>query len=269
MPIRNRDDAVEVEDSIRRIFSASADERAAAIRALFVEELDFAPASGLVDLTGAPGNAELPSSAQRVAELDGVQVVYAALDTPETDRVRKGEAFAAVKKVSDQLAGDLLLVFTNTSASQLHLIQPSYEGTRPTLRRMVVERDLPQRTAVQQVSSIYWNHQDSGSIRSALDKAFDVEAVTKAFFQEYKRVFDLAMDSVEGFGEDEEELENKKLFVQTLFNRLMFVYFLSRKGWLTFKGDKDYLAACGATMVPIPARPISTRIGWPSSLSSV
>ena len=27
------------------------------------------------------------------------------------------------------------------------------------------------------------------------------------------------------------------------FNRLMFVYFLSRKGWLTFKGDADYLNA--------------------------
>ena len=243
MPIRNREDAVEVEDSIRRIFSASADERAAEIRALFVEIMDFAPASGHVDLTGAPGSAELPSAAQRIAELDGVHVVYVALDTPDTDRVRKGEAFAAVKKVSDQLAGDLLLVFTNTSASQLHLIQPSYEGTRPTLRRMVVERDLPQRTAVQQVSNIYWNLQDSGSIRSALDKAFDVEAVTKAFFQEYKRVFDLVMHTVHGFGTDEEEQENKKLFVQTLFNRLMFVYFLSRKGWLTFKGGRDYLNA--------------------------
>ena len=44
-----------------------------------------------------------------------------------------------------------------------------------------------------------------------------------------------------GFGPDEEEA--KRLFVQTLFNRLMFVYFLSRKGWLTFGGDKDYLNA--------------------------
>ena len=33
------------------------------------------------------------------------------------------------------------------------------------------------------------------------------------------------------------------MFVQTLFNRLMFVYFLSRKGWLSFGGDKDYLNA--------------------------
>ena len=108
---------------------------------------------------------------------------------------------------------------------------------------MIVERDLPRRTAVQQVSHIYWNHQDSGSIRSALDKAFDVEAVTKEFFEEYKRVFDLAIDRVEGFGSDEDEQESKKLFVQTLFNRLMFIYFLSRKGWLTFRGDKDYLNA--------------------------
>ena len=37
--------------------------------------------------------------------------------------------------------------------------------------------------------------------------------------------------------------ETKRRFVQTLFNRLMFVYFLSRKGWLSFNGDKDYLNA--------------------------
>ena len=35
----------------------------------------------------------------------------------------------------------------------------------------------------------------------------------------------------------------KRLFVQTLFNRLMFVYFLQRKGWMSFQGDKDYLNA--------------------------
>ena len=70
-----------------------------------------------------------------------------------------------------------------------------------------------------------------------------MEAVTTAFFDEYRRVFDLAMERVEGFSDDEDEQESKKLFVQTLFNRLMFVYFLSRKGWLTFKGDTDNLNA--------------------------
>ena len=243
MPIVNREDAVEVESRIGRIFAASSAQRAGEIRALFVEVLDFDPASGEVGLDAAPGNVDLPAAAERIAQLDGVHVLYVAVDTSETDRVRKGEAAAAARLIADQLGDDLLLVFTNTSVSQLHLIQPSFERTRPTLRRMIVERDLPRRTAVQQVSNIYWNHRDSGSIRSALDKAFDVEAVAKAFFEEYKRAFDLAMDRVKGFGGEEEEQESKKLFVQTLFNRLMFIYFLSRKGWLTFGGDKDYLNA--------------------------
>ena len=38
-------------------------------------------------------------------------------------------------------------------------------------------------------------------------------------------------------GSPHAEEEQKHLFTQTLFNRLMFVYFLSRKGWLKFKGD--------------------------------
>ena len=69
-------------------------------------------------------------------------------------------------------------------------------------------------------------------------QAFDVEPVTRDFFKEYKRVFEAAEESVTGFGNDEEA---RHRFVQTLFNRLMFIYFLSRKGWLTFKDDKDYL----------------------------
>ena len=243
MPIVNRDDAVEVESRIRRFFAASSSARAGEIRALFVELLDFDPASGDVGLGAAPGNVTLPSSAEHIAELDGVHILYVALDTPESDRVRKGDVAAAARLIADQIGDDLLLVFTNTSASQLHLIYPSFESARPTLRRMIVERDLPRRTAVQQVSNIYWNHRDSGSIRSALDKTFDVEAVTRAFFEEYKRVFDLAIDRVEGFGSGDEEQDSKKLFVQTLFNRLMFIYFLSRKGWLNFGGDKDYLNA--------------------------
>ena len=241
MPIKDRDEAVEVEERTRRIFDAAPRERAAAIRALFVEVLDFDAATGRVGLAGAPGTVELPDFAERIAQMDGVHVVYVALETPGTDRVRKGEAVAAAKLIAEQLGDDLLLVFTNTSASQLHLIHPSFAGAQPTLRRMVVERDVPRRTAVQQVSNIYWNHRKKGSIREALDDAFDVEPVTKAFFAEYKEIFEAAEKSVSGFGDDKEEQESKRLFVQTLFNRLMFVYFLQRKGWLSFQGDKDYL----------------------------
>lgn len=46
MPIQNRDDAVEVETQIASTFAATTEGRANAIRRLFVETLDFGPASG-------------------------------------------------------------------------------------------------------------------------------------------------------------------------------------------------------------------------------
>ena len=241
MPIQNRDDAVEVEVQIAAIFAASLESRTNAIRRLFVESLDFDPLSGQVGLAGAPANAMLPDAAERVAVLDGVNVLCVGLGTDGTDRVRKAEVDAAARLIAGQLGDDLLLVFTNTSASQLHFILPKFEGARPTLRRMVVERDLPRRTAVQQVAGIFWNHRDKGLIRAALDTAFDVEPVTKEFFGEYKRIFENMMGAVAGFGNPEDE--DKRVFVQTLFNRLMFVYFLSRKGWLQFDNNADYLKA--------------------------
>ena len=241
MPIRDREDAAEVEAGIARVFGAVPEERAAAIRRLFVEALDFNPSQGQLSLHGASAAVELPDAAERVAALEGVHVLHVALEAPASGRVRKGDVNAAARLIADQIGDDLLLVFTNAGASQLHLVRPEFGGTRATLRRMVVERDLPRRTAVQQISEIYWNRRDTGAIRTALDQAFDVEPVTKRFFAEYKRVFERVERSITGFAED--ETEARRLFVQTLFNRLMFVYFLSRKGWLTFKEDKDYLNA--------------------------
>ena len=243
MPIADRNDVVEVEHHIQRTFAASSGERGTSVRRLFVEVLDFDPASGHVDLGSAPSNVALPASAERIAHLDGVHVLFIALPASNTDRVRKAEVDAAAKFLADQLGDDLLLVFTNPSTTQLHIILPNFAGARPTLRRMVVDRDLPRRTAVQQVSNIYWNWQDKGSIRAALEAAFDVEPVTRDFFAEYKRIFENVERSVTGFRDSGDEIEARRFFVQTLFNRLMFIYFLSRKGWLTFNGDADYLNA--------------------------
>ena len=67
------------------------------------------------------------------------------------------------------------------------------------------------------------------TIGEAIDIAFSVEPVTKDFFETYREIFEEAEASIIGFGESEADQEEKHLFTQTLFNRLMFVYFLSRK----------------------------------------
>ncbi len=242
MPIRDRDDAIEVEDRIGRFFAAQREERPDILRGLFAEVLDFEREVGRISLAAARERAgiELPAVAERIATLGAVQVLYVALAETETERVRKSEVAAVAKLVRDELGEDMLLLFSNRSTSQLHLIHPRFDGkATPTLRRMVVERDVPRRTAVQQVSNIYWRYQDLGNILDALDEAFDVEPVTKQFFAKYKELFERAEQRITGFSDPEE----RKQFVQTLFNRLLFVYFLSRKGWLRFGQDTDYLNA--------------------------
>ena len=110
MPIINRQDASDVEARIKRIFEADSREaRASEIRRLFVETLDFEPASGEVGLAGARASVSLPDSAARIASAEGISVAYVHLDTR---RVRTAEAAEAVRLALEQLEGDLLTVFT-------------------------------------------------------------------------------------------------------------------------------------------------------------
>ena len=241
MPILNPDDAREVEDCFKSLFATAPQDRAREIRKLFVEVLDFEAATGQVNLAGAPATVSLPASAERIAQLDGVRVLYIDLNTVDTDRVRRAEVEAAAKSIRDVLGEDMLLVVVNKSGTQLHIIHPDFSGARLVLRRMVVGRDVPRRTVVQQISNIYSEYDKSKNLRKVLSDAFNVEPVTREFFTKYKDIFKDALEKITGFGGDDDGA--KRLFVQTLFNRLMFVHFLSRKGWLSINDDKDYLRA--------------------------
>ncbi len=75
----------------------------------------------------------------------------------------------------------------------------------------------------------------------AWKEAFDVEIVTDKFFADYQRVFAQVEDAVESIPENLEEA--KRLYTQRLFNRLMFLRFIEKKGWLTYNGNRDYLRA--------------------------
>jgi len=70
--------------------------------------------------------------------------------------------------------------------------------------------------------------------------AWDVESVTRAFFKDYRQVFDGVRGSLPVEFEGD-----RTLWTQRLFNRLLFIHFLSQKreGWLRFGGRKDYLQA--------------------------
>lgn len=73
-----------------------------------------------------------------------------------------------------------------------------------------------------------------------LVEAFKVEPLFKEFYRDYGRVFDAVETHIRPTLPEKEPL---RLFTQRLFNRLMFLAFVERKGWLRFGQHTNYLAA--------------------------
>jgi hypothetical protein len=88
--------------------------------------------------------------------------------------------------------------------------------------------------------------------------AFDVEKVTREFFKDYRAVFEQVEHALKGVSGD----ENRRLVTQRLFNRLMFLYFIQKKGWLSFGGDKNYLRALFTAAEVASENFLNDRLFW-------
>ncbi|MXV78441.1 class I SAM-dependent DNA methyltransferase [Candidatus Poribacteria bacterium] len=96
---------------------------------------------------------------------------------------------------------------------------------------------------------------------NAWKEAFDVEIVTDKFFTDYQRVFSRVEAAVEGIPDSLEE--EKRLYTQRLFNRLMFLRFIEKKGWLTYNEDREYLRAMfDATEAETDENFLNDRLYW-------
>ena len=177
----------------------------------------------------------------------------------------KGEKLLWVdeRQVVDALLDDhpyALFVFSNHTQDRWHFINVKHDvkrDKRRVLRRITVGAGERLRTASERIGMLDVESIDpslSGvsplELQQRHDDAFDVQLVTREFYRDYDRVFKRVEEMIEGFDErskDKEkakrEKERKRLYTQRLFNRLMFVGFIQKKGWLKFEGNTDYLAA--------------------------
>ncbi|MCE3046607.1 Eco57I restriction-modification methylase domain-containing protein [Helicobacter kayseriensis] len=154
-----------------------------------------------------------------------------------------------------------------------------YEKGNPTFRLSLITRSLneqgkidysnPKRqsftlgknettnTAKQNFQKLYINWQSS-STQATLSEAFSVEPVTKAFFEGYKKLYDekFALLSsnqaiINIFTKVFPQEDPQKVisaFVKKLLGRIVFLYFIQKKGWLGVpkdgkwgEGDKKFL----------------------------
>lgn len=94
-----------------------------------------------------------------------------------------------------------------------------------------------------------------GITLAALEEAFNVEKMSKAFFNEYRRQYGYFTAHITGEDENGKEVKNASPFLQTTFKgnhkeardfvkkmlgRIVFLYFLEKKGWLGVPAGKKW-----------------------------
>ena len=226
-------------------------ERDEGLRRIAASVLGFTLVEGAIV---APEHPLLPPTAKVVAALPNRHgpdyiAVHFDLSARDGDRRRSYVTNAQVQagnSVAQRYAGDErypLLVFTLPDGGGVQFVTGNPEPGNPyrlrDVARVTAYWHRNNRTALDCLERVGYAIANSSVPQRAFREAFDVQPVTSEFFADYKAAYDAAVALIEpSVGE-----EQAGQFTQTLFNRLLFVHFVSRKGWLRFNDDHDYLNA--------------------------
>ena len=235
--------------SIHDLLAALPNQRLDALKKLFWSELNYVRANEpLSTRTWADGTAESLADPPLLFATagEGFHVIYCRLNGSlnlTTERQVVG------KLLAEHPYG--LFIFSDASQTRWHFVNVKYTsgktaGTRRLFRRITVTPYELLRTAAERIALLDAElapHDLFGvypaAIQALHDEAFDVEKVTSKFFEKYGEIFDVAETSLPC----DWSSEQKRLYTQKFFNRLMFLAFLERKGWMSFGGRRDYLKA--------------------------
>jgi len=135
-----------------------------------------------------------------------------------------------------------LVVFSDPIYRNWHFVNIKYDEkakNRRLFRRIVIGPDERLHTAAQRISMLDVPDESITALdlQREHDKAFDVEEVTKEFFNTFVDMFHLLRKELAENNPSYKERTDEE--AQILLDRLMFLYFIQKKGWLD--GNKNYL----------------------------
>lgn len=213
---------------------------------LFIEELGWSrPTSGQAATFEAAG---VTWQRKQIAQLAGVVVLEV---TSADGRIADAVARRAVHKEVAKLHHENLLIFVDKDRTQSLWSWVKRQDGKPHPRDHHFFRGQPGDLFVSKLSAMVFDisdFDDSGhvplvEVARRLKAALDVERVTKRFYGEFKDVHDELVTLITGIPDERQ----RRWYASILLNRLMFIYFLQRKGFLDFKnpaardGNQTYL----------------------------
>ena len=154
----------------------------------------------------------------------------------------KREDKEAIRNIPERILREVdfpFIIFTpDFKTYTFTLVEKVREGPgefKRKLTKLVVDKDNPYHTDKEIISNFILEQPltSSKALYDIVKNAMSVERVTKKFFEEYKAVF------FELRGRFVKQIKDQKSaheFTQQLLNRIMFLYFISKKRWI---GESD------------------------------
>ncbi len=202
---------------------------------------------------GAGETAGLVYSRRMIAQLAGVAVFEVWADKGLPDRAGRD----AIERDIARDYRENLCVFLdrNKDATQsiwawANRAQGENGKSRRVLREHAYFRGQPADLFISKLQALFFELSEVSDIGNLtvvevarrLKDALDVERVTKKFFRTYQEQHEEFISLIEGIDDD----KDRRWYASVILNRLMFVWFLQRKGFLDYDaakahGDFDYL----------------------------
>lgn len=178
---------------------------------------------------------------RQIAQLGGVVVIeMRALDGDIPPKSERGQIYTDIAKRHHEN----LLIFTDRERTQSLWYWVKRDGSRRFPREHLFVKGQPGDLFLGKLAPMFVDISEldeSGDLSVVeaarkLQQALDVQPVTKKFYEEYR---DEHVSFTELIGGIDDE-RDRRWYASVLLNRLMFVYFLQRKGFVD-RGNYDYL----------------------------
>ena len=205
------------------------------LRTLFIEELGWDRHGAKLEITLAGSSVTLQALAQKRG-----MVAY-HLATPSGQRLPD---YAQRRKIEHQVAKfahEHLIVFSD-SANETQIWQwVKREAGKPAAcREHTLHRTQQGDALLQKLEAIAFTLEQEDQlslpdVTRGARRGFDVERVTKRFYDRFQKEHTAFLKFISGIT----ERADHEWYASLMLNRLMFVYFIQRKGFLD--GDRDYL----------------------------
>ncbi len=237
------------QDKIAEMAKLPGTKQAIALRKIASEVLGFIPVS---DTIVAADNDQLPDAATVIGTLpndfgpDYTAIHFDLSDLASTRSYITNARIQAANRVVQQLAGEEqypLLMFTLPDNSGVQFVtgnpSPTNRDRLQEVIRVTAYWDSLNRTTLDCLERVGNGVANGEPPQHAFKAGFNVKPITDEFFSDYKSAYDYAVAQLA----TTINRADAEKFAQTLFNRLLFIHFVSKKSWLSFNGKHDYLNA--------------------------